>query len=234
MSSYCPPNRSAANVRRMERTPNSIRRAARSAPTAELDRVAAAAGTSARSVAQKLRSLNGRGRCAALLVAASGGLGAVRLALAVGSSRCPPSMVRLAALHKSPRVKAAGRGASGWMGRTRQHPAAPCRALAATVAAICETVDVKAFKALVAQGHCSRALLTRLAGDERLWVREAVATSSSLPAWSLAALTLDESEWPRRAAATNPNCASAHLWRLARDDKEIVRGAARAALWERQ
>ena len=217
--------------RRMERTPNTIRRAARSAPTADLARVAEVAGTSKRAVVQALRSLKGRGRCAALLTAAPTGLGAAETAGVVGASRCPPSVARLAALHKSPRVKAAARGASGWIGRTHQHLAAPRSVLAAAAAAASEGDDIKE---LMAQGRCSRALLTRLADDKRFWMRECVALSISAPPWALATLARSEEPWTRHSVATNPHCASPHLWRLARDPNDEVRAAARAALWQRQ
>ena len=190
-------------------------RVARAAPWLPLRSVAATAAEHER-VLVALRTRSGRGRCARLL--ADGFVSRPhRGEEIIADKRCPPPIVRLAALTRGSAAQAAGSGTAAWAGRDPVHCASP-RSRLLTVTTLQLTI--------AGNSSCPPAMLTRMAVNSfDPDTRTKVAANPATDYQVLALLAGDEVIWVRRHVAANPNSGPGLLRRLACDISTSVQNA---------
>ena len=193
-------------------------RVARAAPWLPL-RAAAATAAEHERVLVDLRTRSGRGRCARLL--ADGFVSRPqRGEEIIADKRCPPPIVRLAALTRGSAAQAAGNGTAAWAGRDPVHCAAP-RSRLLTVTTLQLTI--------ADNSSCPPAMLTRMAANSSdPDTRTKVAANPATDYPVLALLADDEVIWVRRHVAANPNSGPGLLRRLACDISPSVHNAVAA------
>ena len=190
-------------------------RAARAAPQMSIYKVAAAAGTSERELADSLRGFKARGRCDALAASAfARGASPLRVAVAAPTPAVAPSLARMGAVNVPQGVFQVVAGTPGWSYRQQLVPSAP-RAFFATAAA---NPAVAENAAAAGQRHCPSVLVTALVCHRYKFVRVRAAASAACPAGLLALLAGDDDWRVVAAVAANPAAAAVALATMAVGD----------------
>ena len=173
-------------------------RAARCAAASRLSVVAVSAGVSEAAMAASLKGLNGRGRCDTLAAAAVHKKTRQRRE-ALAWRCCPPAAVRLNAHDQELQVRDIAVGAAAWSGRlvvidgaswAGTLPADARRPAGRWTVADATTDFSRRFYA-AENVACPPALLTALAGDDRLAVRVRTVRNPACSPQTLAALCGD-------------------------------------------
>ena len=196
-------------------------RAARCAAASTLSVVAISAGMSEAAMAASLKGLNGRGRCDTLAAAAVHKKTRPRRA-ALAWRCCPPAAVRLNAQDQEQRVRDIAVGAAAWSGRLvvidvaswagRLPPPDVRRSAGRWTVANATTDPSRKFYA-ASNVACPPALLTALAGDDRLAVRVQTVRNPTCSPQTLAALCGDVDDL-RMEIANHQRCETSMLTAL--------------------